>query len=196
MQDFSEWLYGDNFQKEEEAWARFNEGDGHRRFARHVNRLEPKSVLEFGCGTGWTASYLDCKRYVGVDANPFCVRYASERCPDKTFVEKEFRAYKQEVKPTVDVVLCVSFLKHFGLDEWDTIFQKFLSYGRHAVFTMQIADRDFDDGVEWPHSWITEEHLAEQLVVAGHEMVDREKSSENELGAEWIFVTRLVRGIN
>ena len=190
MKDYSDWLVGDNFRKEEEAWAAFNEGDGHRRFARHVNRLEPRSVLEFGCGTGWTASYINCNRYVGVDANPSCIAYAQRRCPDKKFVEREFRSYKLPTKPEVDVVLCVSFLKHFALHEWNMIFQKFLSYGRHAVFTMQIATEDKDDGVDWAHTWITEEHLADQLKTAGHELVDRELSSQNELGAEWIFVTQ------
>lgn len=190
--DFSEFLNNpEKFEQEEANWAKANEeGEGHRVFANVVNELDPASVIEFGCGTGWTASYIKITDYMGVDANIECVKKAEERCSIRLFMQGDIRTW---VHGHGDVVLSTAFLKHFGLHEWNTIFARFLNFGwKYAVFTMQIAKEDNDDGLDYPHVWITRDHLMSQLAANGFELIEEIPCAVCELGEEPIFVARRV----
>jgi trans-aconitate methyltransferase len=190
--DFSEFLTGDKFDQEEAGWEKANrEGTGHRLFANAVNLLNPKSVIEFGCGTGWTAQGLTCKHYLGVDANLRCLELASKRVPRGEFMHADIREFAKQFFHPREVVLSTAFLKHFGLHEWDAIFADFMRYGgKNAVFTMQIWTEDKDNGESYHHTYIAEEHLQRAITEAGHTLISRELCAEDEHGAEWLFITK------
>lgn len=39
-------------------------------------------MLDFGCGVGYTAEYIDNREYLGIDFSPFAIEYAKDHCPN------------------------------------------------------------------------------------------------------------------
>ncbi len=176
--DYSEWLkQGDNLAKEDEAWLR-DHTQPREEVAKIVrdtlDEWNLHSVLEFGCGTGWLGNAI-CAQYTGVDRNPECVAIADERRrnPQAVYFKGDIREWVPQDLAVVDLVVSFSFLKHFGLHEWESVFQKFLSFGEFAIFTLQTTDgEDEEDGTEYHHVWIGPKTLKEAL--KDHEILHTE----------------------
>jgi len=136
---------------------------------------EVKSVIEFGCGSGILASLLPKEMsYLGVDRNSWFLEKARMR----NGVANEKRLFqcfdaRNVIGHECDLSMAWAFLKHFGLDEWDRMLAKVLSHGRFGAFNVQLAKTDFDNGEEFHHVFVTEEHLQKVLAAAGHEEIDR-----------------------
>jgi len=167
--DYSEWLTPERLEEEERQWAdpRLCTWPIFVGWIRHVAReVEIQSVIEYGCGTGWTPSRLsESFHYIGVDANLNCLMRAMQRNPGRMFVYADVR--KQHVL-TFDLACAFSFLKHFGLHEWDEVVAQVLRHGRYGLFTMPVGPETKDDGVEFPHVWVTEDRLRAAVNMAGH----------------------------
>lgn len=175
LPDYSAWLTPERLVHEESLWA-----DPAQRtwpiFVDWINRLAADdsvcSIIEYGCGTGWVPANISPKlHYVGIDANPDCLLRAMRRNPTRLFSLADVRI---EQPLTFDVACAFSFLKHFGLHEWDAIVAKVLRRGRYGLFSMPVGDRNEDTGTEFPHVWVTEEHLREAIHAAEHELLQME----------------------
>jgi SAM-dependent methyltransferase len=139
-----------------------------------------KTVLEWGCGSGLVASWLPrAVNYFGIDRSPHMIELARRRCPGYVFVCECAREFEPDGR--WDLALAFSFVKHFGLDEWNRICRKVLDSGRVACFNVQVAERDHDNGREYPHAFVTEERLSRVLREAGHAEERRETLGEFEV---------------
>lgn len=168
--DYSAWLTPERLEVEELAWATCQY---YRDFADAVMstaaRFGIASVVEFGCGTGWVPSLLPSYlTYTGIDANPGVIERAAVRNPQRVFQLGDIRT---AVPPAAGLGCSFSVLKHFGLDEWDAIVARVL-YTDYGLFTMPVGLHTVDDGVEFPHVWVTEMRLRAAVKAAGHEIVE------------------------
>ena len=187
--DYSEWLTPERLEIEETLWADPRQCTWpifSGWIKRVAGEVEIQSVIEFGCGTGWTPSHIPARiQYVGVDANLHCLIRAMQRNPGRMFVHQDVR---RPFELTFDLTCAFSFLKHFGLHEWDKIVRLVLSRGRYGLFTMPVGEETKDDGVDFPHVWVTHQRLVEAVNLAGHEITHAESIRTGEA----IFVTRMV----
>lgn len=190
--DYSEWLTPERLEIEERLWA---EVGIHSTYATEViaaayiglqsynRRNRELTVLEVGCGTGWTAMRLHERLketekalwYVGVDANEGCLRLARTKSPGG-FVQADIRTLAPTGDPETDlssdVVCAFAVFKHFALAEWKDIVVRVLKLGRAGVFTMNVGDQDLDDFSNgFPHTWVSTLTLAQAVDAAGHTIV-------------------------
>lgn len=128
-------------------------------------------VLEVGCGTGNIALRLQTNiKYIGIDLNPECVKVAAGKNESiRTFATFDIREFKDG---GYDLVFTFGFLKHFGLHEWNDIFQKVCSLGEYLVFNMPIAEKTFDDGVEYHHVWLSMDDLRRNIDDNNFELIE------------------------
>jgi SAM-dependent methyltransferase len=190
LPDYSEYLrVPANLENEEREWAL------HKAYERNANTLlhfanlnDCRSVLELGCGTGWIPYVLGGRLgYRGIDANEYCLQLCHNKNPGELFAKADIRTLDWRFR--ADVVCCFAVLKHFGLHEWDEVAASVIERGRHSLFTVQIADEDFDDGTEYPHSWITMERLERVVSEAGHSITTAEVWATAEKGNEYLVWT-------
>lgn len=174
--DYSQWLTGGRLLQEEKLW-----GDPeHATWPHFVRGIEQAqrvtrvdSIIEFGCGTGWVPLALPLElEYVGVDASEECIALAQQKNPGRRFDVLDIRQTPAifDVEEPFDVSCAFSFLKHFELSEWDNVLALVVQAGWWSVFTVPLADHDYDDGVEFPHVHVTEERLRRAVEVAGREI--------------------------
>lgn len=191
LPDFSAYLTPERLAHEEIEWAktRFYE-----RNAAALIEMEPRILLEVGCGTGWIPWEIrrrgyNCS-YFGVDGNAGCLNLAHIKNPGLPFIFADLRAMLPG-KGGFDTICAFAVLKHFGLHEWHEIFARFLSAAPRALFTMGISDRTHDDGEEYHHTWLTAEDLAAAVRQCDHRITRREVSCEGDKGnEELIWTTR------
>lgn len=142
-----------------------------------VDRFKVGSIVEFGPGSGLLAHALKCKRpgllYRGIERSAEMLKLAVSKIlyPGNygglTFLQGDVR---EDVEPA-DLSLAFSFLKHFALDEWDTILRRVLAAGRYAAFDMQHLPEDKDLGTVYPHVYVRPERLKRVIEAAGHRIV-------------------------
>lgn len=126
------------------------------------------AVLEVGCSTGNTASYLkNAKFYIGIDKNEEAVNRAIQKNPDLVFFHRDVRTYKNYY----DLAFSFAFLKHFSLDEWDEIFKRLSSFGKYLIFDMPCGELK-DDGVEFHHVWMPVKEVERRIEAAGLELIE------------------------
>jgi SAM-dependent methyltransferase len=190
--DYSSYLTPAQLDVEEKLWA---EGELYKKYSTIVNRLGLKAganIIEVGCGTGWVPTQLSTGiQYTGLDKNPGCLAKASEKNPERIFLNTDIRDFAPW--QLWDAVITFAVLKHFGLHEWDAIVERVLSLGKAAAFTLPVYENDalpmdaFDNGVDYPHVWIRRDRLEAVLEKAGHRIVE-----SGPLEGEWEqwFVTR------
>lgn len=173
--DVSEVLRGDVLLHEDDSWIRLIHEKQH--LAKSISYLNPKTILELGCGTGIYAGLLNTvfpdADYLGVDANPEALVIARRRNPKLSFVQCDFR----DMLPGLyDLVCAHAFLKHFSLDDWLLLFPKFLSLGRVAQFDMQTAPTTLNDGSHLfgNNLWIAQTVFEASLAAAHHKILSSE----------------------
>ncbi len=132
------------------------------------------SIVEFGCGSGLLAAELPpIIEYFGFDKNEWFLARAVERSkswPSRIFADLDVR--NDRGQPLQDLSMAWSFLKHFGLDEFDGILTKILACGRCCAFNVSHLPFDLDDGKDFHHVYVTEERVRKLIEAAGHEVVD------------------------
>ncbi len=135
---------------------------------------EPKTVVEFCCGTGWIPKGLPHDvQYWGIDANQGCYDLAVKKNPDRNFMRKDVRNVdvEKELFPC-DMALAFSCLKHFSLAEWDSIYSKVLQSGKRTLTSIYMRPRDVEDpGHGFPHSAVTMERVQRVIEENGHRLV-------------------------
>ena len=176
--DYSAWLTPERLAVEEVAWT----DPARATWPVFVDFIKARrgamsmfSVIEFGCGTGLVAAGLpDTVTYHGEDANAECVLRARARNdgrPRRTFAIADVRAAWQYVAGKYELACAFSFLKHFGLHEWDTIVERVLRPGRMGLFSVPVSlAGDRDEGLEFPHVWVTATRVERAVRRAGHEV--------------------------
>lgn len=173
LPDYSQWLTPDRLELEEQAWAGPDRTWPH--FVAAIDRLRAhtpiKSMIEFGCGTGWVPAALpETVAYTGMDANPGCVERARARNPNRTFVVDDLRSLTY-VGAGFDLTCAFSVMKHFGLHEWPAVLKRVLSYGMLGLLSIPTGFETKDDGTEFPHVTLSESYLQEAVIAAGHDLV-------------------------
>jgi len=188
LPDYSEFLkQPGKLENEENAWLK--NPQVHDEYARVVNdtveRYKLISVIEIGCGTGEVAKRISSlSYYVGIDANPVCIKLAERKNGKKNFVAKDIRAIGDIER--YDLVCTFAVLKHFGLHEWFDVFKRIASLGKYFVFNMQIASETKDDFYEFHHVWKSRKDLENDITNAGLELLQ----VENETSLEPIFICK------
>src|SRR5690242_16105072 len=173
--DYSKWLTYERLQAEEVQWA-----DPDTRtwpefvdWIRNIAQADEdvQSIVEFGCGTGWVPANLPAElHYVGIDSNPHCLALAMKKNRGRLFSLADIR---DNHPLTYDIACAFSVLKHFELHEWDTIVAKVLRCGvRYGLFSMPVAEDTKDDGIMFPHVWVTEQRLVRAVEKAGHTLME------------------------
>lgn len=154
------WLDEDKVKVEEAAWEA-NRWIHERQYSIVRSCIEDfkiQSIFEVGCGTGRLAKHIpDSISYMGFDINPRCISMARYRNPKKTFVNADIRRNT----PTIDYDLAVSFamFKHVRLEEWDETLKRLLSCAKFTVISQPFSPVDIDNGTEFVHVLVTEDHL-------------------------------------
>jgi SAM-dependent methyltransferase len=197
LPDYSEYLTPERLAHEDNVWADVKYYNVYADLigsAILIGSATPyiRSVVEFGCGTGYVATCLPkTVEYLGIDANRGCVLRAIDRNamrPQITFVHADIRTAQVE---DVDVSCAFAVLKHFGLHEWDNIVKCVLRPGRNSVFTIPPAtDTDYDDGVDYPHVHVTEARIRAAVNAAGHTVRRIDPLPFDELA---VFTSRVER---
>lgn len=162
--DYSEWLkQGENLENEDRAWLKDHTEERQEVSAIVQNVISSHNVdsmVEFGCGAGWLGNMIQpFVSYTGIDANEGCLALANERKrnPMALYLQGDIR---KTLGSGCDLVCAFSFLKHFGLHEWEGVMDQFFSFAPLAVFTLQLTDgEDEEDGTEYHHVWIGPETL-------------------------------------
>lgn len=144
------------------------------------------SAVEFGPGSGLLAHAWKrkCPRlvYTGVEKSAKLLQIASspECFPGNygglTFVRGDVRDYEL---PEADVGVAFTFLKHFGLPEWDDILDIVCNgLFRFACFDVPLAERDLDNGTDWPHVFVSPGRLELALDKAMFAEIERHTLAE------------------
>ncbi len=179
LPDISEYYVGDLATAEQASWLH----DGHyaEKAEAVLNALGRfailRSVVEIGCGSGLLAMSLPADvNYLGIDRNETFLGWArSANLPSRSFVAADARdvkpAWLAERGGPFGLVACFSFLKHFGLHEWDERLAALLALAPVAAFEVQLSDRDFDDGVHYHHSSVTQERVLAVVRRCGHRLL-------------------------
>lgn len=87
----------------------------HRRFAALLGRLEPRSVLDLGCGTGMLCKYLvdsGVSQVVGVDLNPALAERAREMVPQAEILCREAGEYARTCERRFDLIFLLDVIEH------------------------------------------------------------------------------------
>lgn len=187
FKDTAEWYTPDRALTEEVAWIT----GGH--WKKHLDFLLPrlaensiKSIIEFGCASGLLAKELPEEiDYTGIDKYDWFLAKARRRNPSKRFTNWDARNWEDTPR---DLAMAWNFLKNFALDEWDKMLARILAAGRQAIFNVQIAPVDLDDGVEYPHMFVSEAKVEKVVAASGHEIVDRATLGEWSLPG--VFMAR------
>ncbi|MGH7175311.1 MAG: class I SAM-dependent methyltransferase [Minisyncoccia bacterium] len=188
MRDISEYYVGDTAEAEEKAWT---ESLLHKAYLPPVERAIAtfgiNRVVEVGCGSGLIPAEITHNVfYLGVDKNPTFLDWAKKRNPDpsRMFVLEDVRA----VTPAwlnrfggFDLAMCFAFLKHFGLDEWDDRLAGLLAMAPRTVFEVQMSSKDFDDGIDFHHAYVTPQRVVNVLDRCGHKLVVRDNNIKTDL---------------
>lgn len=171
-QDYSHWLTPERLAHEESVWKDApHEREQAALVAAVCREHHLRSVVEFGCATGWLPSFLSDDahlQYLGVDANADCLQLAAEKCPGRLFLCGDLRTV---LVPAADLVVGFALLKHFHLSEWDEVLTRVLSVGRFALVSVTLAEHNIEDDCDFPHIWVTRERLERVVRAAGHEIV-------------------------
>lgn len=141
-----------------------------------------KSVVDIGCGTGEVAKRLSVENYEGIDLNVDCIKMAMEKRIDYKFSVGDVR----EIKRFPDLVVCFGFLKHFGLHEWVSVFNRIAKMGEYFIFDIPIGSEIKDDGIDYHHIWMTREAISNECNGAGLKIISKHQLNKDE----FIFVTK------
>jgi SAM-dependent methyltransferase len=193
--DYSAWLTPERLEHEEQLWARQG---AHKFFAECIaaaaaqERLYPNCrILELGCGTGFVPLHLPATwSYLGIDANELCLAKAYEKNPDRSFCCLDVRQLALgRFRLDFDLVAAFAFFKHFMPAEWAGVLRLALAMAPTAVFSMPIAEADLENGVDFPHTFVTRATLESAVASAHHRIVETRIYSPGT-AVEPVFITR------
>jgi SAM-dependent methyltransferase len=184
MPDYTEYL-DTHFDITDKAWLK----TGHEYQANVVipviEKYSVKSVLEIGCGSGHLAKLIPQSiKYIGFDKSLLAIKSAKSRRPSGTFITGDIR---EAVLPHADLTVSWSFMKHFGLNEWKEVLEKILKQSPITLFSMPISSYTHDDGIDFPHVWVTEDYLLSALKEFGQKVINVDKST-----VEWVILCALI----
>jgi len=169
VKGYNDWLTKDRLVETEAEWAQMDRGP----LLQKILDFEPKTVIEFCCGTGWIPKGLPLDiEYVGIDANMYCLELARQKNPTQVFFQMNLLQDFVVQKPK-DMALAFSCLKHFTLADYDQVYGLVLDAGKHTLCSVYLADGDREDpGMVYPHTAISREHLERVVKAHGHEILD------------------------
>lgn len=170
VKGYNDWLTKECLAATELEWAKMDRSD----VLRKITDFEPKTVVEFCCGTGWIPHGLPKDiEYHGFDANPHCLELAIKKNMEesRSFTRADVIGFTYHA--VTDMALAFSCLKHFTLADYDAVYGKVLDAGRHTLCSVYLAVDDREDpGFDYPHTAITLDHLNRVVKAHDHEILD------------------------
>jgi SAM-dependent methyltransferase len=111
---------------------------------RHLARVQPRRVLDVGCGPGTNAARFHGVDYVGVDINEHYLDMGRARYPGR-FVQADLSSADLSHLGTFDVVLVNSFLHHLTDEGVHHVLSRFpsllASEGRVHILELVLPER-------------------------------------------------------
>ncbi len=188
LPDYSAWLTPENLADEDKLWLACGY---YKVYANLITEHlgSGLSVVEFGCGSGLVQTQLDPKvMYVGIDGNADCVALARKRAAmlvgNHVIAQADIRTAQVA---EVDLSCAFAVMKHFALFEWATVLGCVLKPGRRSVFTVPVAETDYEDGTAYPHARLSLASIDQAVMDAGHVI---NEYRELPLGETAIFTSR------
>ncbi len=168
--DYSDWLTEDRLFGIEKEWAAMDRSE----LIAEIEKHDPKTVVEFCCGTGWIPFGLSKDiEYHGFDSNLGCLALAREKNTEDSRGFTHANVIGLTYHAVTDMALALSCLKHFTLADWDRVYGTVLDAGLVTLCSVYLADEDREDkGFEFPHTAISREHLERVLSRHGHEIIN------------------------
>jgi hypothetical protein len=170
VKGYDNWLTKERLVETEAEWAQMDRS----KVLQKITDFQPKTVVEFCCGTGWIPNGLPKDiEYHGFDANLYCLNLAREKNPEGSRGFTHANVIGMTYHAVTDMALAFSCLKHFTLADWDTVYGMVLDAGRHTLCSVYLAEDDREDpGYGYPHTAVSREHLERIVHEAGHEILD------------------------
>ncbi len=167
--DYSEWLTAERLVQIEKDWAAMDRVGLIAAIMKH----EPKTVVEFCCGTGWIPKGLPKDvEYHGFDANPHCLTLARQKNQDETRGFTRANVIELTYHAVTDMALAFSCLKHFTLADWDAVYGLILRAGRRTLTSIFRGVEREDESHGFPHTRVSMERVERVVDAHGHRIVD------------------------
>jgi 2-polyprenyl-3-methyl-5-hydroxy-6-metoxy-1,4-benzoquinol methylase len=114
--------------------------------------LQPKTVLDVGCGIGRVSSAFDGCRYTGIDVSPLAIEFARRAYPAGEYIVADLAKWHTPRRFDLVVVLFVfvHFVEH---DSWREAVERCLSWVAPRG-SMLFADT-FPQEIEYRHAHLT-----------------------------------------
>lgn len=163
MKDIWEYYSNKNLAlKEEEAWTETklyqNNLDFIQDSIKHIkayNGEKIKTIVELGCGSGWIPKFLPLSiDYTGIDMNDIFLNLArAKNSVSRKFIKQDIRTVLFDDK--FDLSICFAVIKHFSLNEVNSIIEKVINLAHYSIIQVNIARENKDDGIDFHHTYLT-----------------------------------------
>lgn len=178
--DISEYYQEDLALKEEQAWTETKE------YLRNFDQLSTilqdcKTIIEIGCGSGWIPTLLPAEiEYIGIDKNAHFLEMCRHKNQGKNRIFKQADIRSINTNTVFDISCSWAFLKHFSLEEFDTILTNILRLGKKAIFEVQITKNwEYNDGIHFHHTFVSEDRLQNVITKSGYREINRIQTFES-----------------
>lgn len=170
VKGYNEYLTPTRVAETEEHWKTMDRS----KVLQKILDFEPKTIVEFCCGTGWIPKGLPKDiEYHGFDANPHCLALARQKNPEESRGFTQVNVIGLTYHAVTDMAVAFSCLKHFTLVDYDQVYGLVLDAGRHTLCSVYLAPNDREDpGFDFPHTAISRAHLERVVKAHGHEILD------------------------
>lgn len=107
---------------------------------REVRNINPKNVLDIGCGTGRWADLLPVKDYYGIDFSKTLIKTAKKNHPDKEFNYIDILKFNTNKK--FDLVFSFASLLHIPPEKIKEYVAHIKTLGKKAVFVEPVSEEE------------------------------------------------------
>jgi glycosyltransferase involved in cell wall biosynthesis len=131
---------------------------------KEVKKLQPKTLLDLGCGTGRFADLLPVENYTGIDFSQKLINDAKEKHPNNKFECVDIKDYHPLEK--FDLVFSFASLLHIKPKDFKEYVNNIKTLGKKAIFVEPKKDQSYQN--------------------SGGRMLN-EKLIEKQKKSDWIF---------
>jgi len=108
--------------------------------SKALKELDPKSIVDLGCGTGRWIDLLPNVPYTGVDFTDFIIEEAKELHPNKTFVKSSFIEFSDTVKEKADLVFVFASLLHVKPEDMKVTAEAMKKIAHRALIIEPVSE--------------------------------------------------------
>lgn len=103
---------------------------------KYVDDIDPKSVIDVGCGDGRWSEFFEGKEYLGIDISSKLVKYAQKKYPDRKFVDTSLEDLKADKK--YDLAFCYTVFEHIKEEDMEKAVQSLKKVAKKAILVEPI----------------------------------------------------------